>query len=55
MDPLLDPRIEYAAFLIQLGITTVKSVRDLFASEGHDDDTLAAIMSEVNARIARRS
>ncbi len=55
MDPLSDPRIMLAAFVVQLGITTVEKVREVFASDGHDDATLAAIMTEVDRRIARRS
>lgn len=55
MDPLQDPRIMMAAFAIQLGITTVEKVKEVFAGDGHDDETLAAIMAEVDRRIARRS
>lgn len=50
----MDPRIETAAFLINLGLTTVQKVRELFASEGHDDETLDGIMAEVDRRLARR-
>lgn len=50
----MDPRIEMAAFLINLGITTAEKVKELFASEGHDDETLAAIMAEVDQRLTRR-
>lgn len=50
----MDPRIEMAAFLINLGITTVEKVKDVFASDGADDATLAAIMAEVNQRLLRR-
>lgn len=50
----MDPRIELAAFLINLGLTTVTKVREVFASDGQDDEILAQIMSEVDSRIARR-
>lgn len=55
MDANIDPRIALAAMLVSLGITTVEKIRDLFAKDGHDDATLAALMEEVDARIARRS
>lgn len=51
----MDPRIEMAAFLIQLGVTTIAKIREVFAGDGNDDATLDAIMKEVDARIARRS
>ena len=51
---MVDPRIEMAAFLINLGLTTVEKVKEIFASEGHDDIVLAAILAEVNQRLIRR-
>jgi len=50
----MDPRIMLAAFLINLGLTTVAKVKEVFASEGHDDETLTAIMAEVDQRLIRR-
>jgi hypothetical protein len=50
----MDPRIEMAAFLINLGLTTVQKVKEIFASEGHDDEVLAVIMAEVDQRLKRR-
>lgn len=47
--------INVASMLIQLGLTTVVAIRNLFSSQASDDTTLDAIMSEVDARIARRS
>lgn len=51
----MDPRIEMAAFLINLGIVSVQKVKELFAGEGHDEEILAQIMAEVDQRLARRS
>jgi hypothetical protein len=50
----LSQQIQFAVFLISLGKATVEEVRDLFSRQGHDDEQLAAIMSQVDARIARR-
>lgn len=52
---LLTGEIQTASMLIALGLTTVEKIKALFASDGHDEDTLAAIMLEVDTRIARRS
>lgn len=51
----LSQQIQFAAFLIALGKATYEEVRDLFAKQGHDDEKLAAIMAEVDQRIARRA
>ncbi len=57
--PFLTPdvlqQVEYAAFLIRLGVTTVEKVRAIFAEDGHDDEALAAILVEVDRRLARRA
>ncbi len=50
----MDPRIVFAAFLINLGLTTVEKIKELFASEGHDQETLDGIMAEVDQRLLRR-
>lgn len=54
-DSALDPRIALAAFLVQLGVVTVQQIRDAFRKDEDDDARLAAIMAQVDARIARRS
>lgn len=48
-------QIQLASMLINLGLVTVERIKTMFADNGHDDETLAQIMSEVDARIARRS
>lgn len=48
-------QIIFAQMLIALGVTTAEAIHDLFKKDGHDDETLAAIMAKVNSRIARRS
>lgn len=50
----MDPRVELAAFLIQLGVTTVAQVRAVFAQDSDDDAVLAALMADLDRRIARR-
>lgn len=56
MDPAtLQAEIATAGMLINLGLTTAEKVKELFASQGHDEATLADIMSQVDARISRRS
>ena len=50
----LQQQAMFAAFLINLGLTTVEQVRALFAHDGHDEETLANIMVQVDARLARR-
>lgn len=51
---MLDPRIVFAAFLVNLGLVTVEKIKEVFASEGHDPETLASIMAEVDQRLIRR-
>jgi len=51
----LQPQIATAEMLIHLGITTYEKVKAYFASKVSDDEILAGIMVEVDARIARRS
>jgi hypothetical protein len=49
------PQIQVADMLIHLGIATVEKIRGYFASKLSDDEILNGIMTEVDARIARRS
>lgn len=51
----LQPQIATAEMLIHLGVTTYEKVRAYFAAKVSDDEILAGIMVEVDARIARRS
>lgn len=55
MNEQLQRQIEFAAFLIQLGVVTAARVRSVFSEAGHDPETLAAIMAEVDQRLARRA
>lgn len=50
----LNGQIALAAYLLQLGAVTYDAIRGFFSSEGHDDEKLAAIMLEVDQRLARR-
>lgn len=50
----LNAQIAVASMLIQLGLSTVDKIKGFFQSEGHDDEKLAAIMLEVDQRLARR-
>ncbi len=43
-----------AGMLLELGVTTYEKIRGYFADQGHDAETLAAILQEVDRRIARR-
>lgn len=47
--------IQLGAMLITLGKATIDEIHGFFTSQGHDDEALAAIMTQVDARIARRS
>jgi hypothetical protein len=51
----LQAQIQTASMLISLGLTTVEKIRELFSSQGKDEETLAGIMLEVDRRLARRS
>lgn len=55
MTEQLQRQIEFAAFLIKLGLVTAEKLREAFASDGHDAERLAAIMAEVDQRLARRA
>lgn len=50
----LQAEIATAAMLINLGVVTVEKVKGFFSSQGHDEEALAAIMLEVDQRLARR-
>jgi hypothetical protein len=52
--PEIDPRILLAEMLIGLGLTTVETVKHYFTQNSDDDAELAKILSEVDARLARR-
>ena len=43
-----------AEFLIGLGITTAQRIRQYLSDSGHDEETLAAILAEIDQRLARR-
>lgn len=49
-----DPRILLAEMLIGLGITTYESIKSYFSQNSDDDAELAALISEVDSRLARR-
>lgn len=51
----LQPQIAMAHMLIELGVTTVEMVKGYFRSNVSDEEVLAGILAEVDARIARRS
>ncbi len=51
----MDPRVMLAMTLIDLGLTTVQKLRETWATHGLSDDTLDAILGEVDRRLARRS
>jgi hypothetical protein len=55
MDQKTLAELQMAAFLINLGLVTVDKIKAYFAGAGHDDETLAAILTEVDARIAART
>ncbi len=55
MGNITPAEIQTAAMLVQLGVTTIEKIATLFKSSVNDDAELAAIMTEVNTRIARRS
>lgn len=50
----MDPRILLAEMLIGLGITTYENIKNYFTQNSTDDAELAALLAEVDARIARR-
>jgi hypothetical protein len=52
----LQAEIQLASMLLQLGLTTAEKIKTYFAahSDVNDDAALAAVMAEVNWRIARR-
>ncbi len=49
------PQIAMGEMLVNLGIVAVEKIHGYFASKVSDDQILAGITSEFNARIARRS
>jgi len=49
-----DPRIVLAEMLIGLGVTTYEAVKGYFSQNSDDDAELAAILTDVTARLARR-
>ncbi len=51
----LDQEITVALMLIRLGKATYDEIRTYFAGQIDDDAKLAEIMTEVDARLARRS
>ena len=51
----IQAQIQTGIMLVNLGLTTVEKLKELFTKDGHDDETLAQIMSEVDRRIERRS
>lgn len=51
----IDPRILLAEMLIGLGITTYENVHAYFQKDLNDDAVLADLMTQLDARIARRS
>lgn len=55
MDPKLQQEIQFAAMLVQFGVSTVEQVMAVFKANGNDDDTLAAIQAGVESRLARHN
>lgn len=55
LTPQVQAEIAMAGFLIRLGVVAVEKVREVFQKDVNDDAVLDQIMSDVNARIARRS
>lgn len=53
--PEIDPRILLAEMLVGLGIATWESIKGYFTQNTSDDEELAKLLAECDARIARRS
>ena len=53
--PETDPRILLAEMLIGIGLTTYERVKAYFTQNSDDDADLAALLAELDRRIARRS
>lgn len=53
--PDVDPRILLAEMLLSLGLATYHSIRAYFQKDVDDDAVLADLMTQLDARIARRS
>ncbi len=49
----LSPQIETAVMLVGMGIRTVQEVRAFFQTQGHDDETLDAIIADMQRRKQR--
>jgi hypothetical protein len=49
----LDPRVTLALTLVGLGLTTVQRIVELWRREGVDEDILATIQTEADARLAQ--
>lgn len=53
-DAMPDPRLVVVEVLLSLGLTTVTAIKDYFTQNSTDDAELAALLAEVDTRIARR-
>jgi hypothetical protein len=49
----LQPQVAVVMQLVQAGIIGYTSVRAFFKTQGHDDETLDAIIADMQARIGR--
>lgn len=54
MDPRIQNEIATGLMLVQIGLATAEQIKAYFSTQGHDDETLAAIHAEVDRRLARR-
>jgi hypothetical protein len=54
LEAAMDPRVLLITTLVGLGVTTVEKIHELWGRQGHDDETLDAVIVEAKARIARR-
>jgi len=49
----LQPQLAIIMQLVQAGFIGVQTIRAFYSSQGHDDETLDAIVAECNKHIAR--
>ena len=49
----IQPQLAIIMQLVQAGFIGVQTIRAFYASQGHDNETLDAIVAECNKRIAR--